>query len=142
MLGATLPAAWGAWLVFLKPQVSIVLMILWIKPKKWLVLLPVLTLGVLMLLAWYRLPNLSGVNWSASIWPYGIPIGLALAWFAWKREDVFLALAASIFLSPYVAIQSWVFVLLPLTRKKWLLGVGVLISWVATFLFLKFAKTG
>jgi len=130
LLGATLPAAVGSWFVILKPQMSIVLFGLWIKQRRWLIFIPVTILAILYALKLYVLPNTSGMYWSTSLWPYGIPIGLALAWFGIKRDDLFLVLAAAPFLAPYVGVTTWLVVLLPFTRNKYLLTAGVLISWV------------
>jgi hypothetical protein len=130
LLGATLPAAVGSWFVILKPQMSIVLFGLWLKQRRWTALIPMVVLAVLFILKLYTLPNMSGMYWSTSLWPYGIPVGIALAWFGMKRDDTLLVLAAAPFLAPYVGVTTWTTVLLPLTRNKFLLSAGVLVSWV------------
>ena len=136
LLGATLPASIGSWIVILKPQASIILFGMWLKQRRWKVIIPVVTLAVLISLRVYPLPNQSELPWSADVWPYGIPIGIVLAWFAIKQDDTLLALAAAPFLSPYVGLQTWIMVLLPLTRNKIGLIVGILVSWVCMFLFI------
>lgn len=135
LLGSTLPAVWGSWFVITKPQTGIVLIPLWIKQKKWVVMIPLVLLGILMLLGLYALPKPSALTWSADIFPYGIPIGLILGYFAFKNNDQLLALAAAPFFTPYLAVQSWIFVLLPLTRNKKWMGIGVILSWIFVMIF-------
>jgi hypothetical protein len=135
LLGATLQVAFGSWIAILKPQSSIILFVLWLKQRHWTALIPVAALAVLFVLRVYTLPNRSEMYWSVDIWPYGIPIGIMLAWFAFKRNDMLLALAAAPFLSPYVGIQTWGMALLPLTRNKFMLIAGVLASWFYVFKF-------
>jgi hypothetical protein len=130
LLGATLPAAVGSWIVILKPHMSVVLFGLWLKQRRWIAFIPIATIAVLFVLQMYTMPNPSRMFWSTSVWPYGIPVGIALAWFAVKRDDILLALAAAPFLSPYVGVTTWVVVLIPLTRNKFALLAGVLVSWV------------
>ncbi len=50
LLGATLSPALGSWFVILKPQASIVLFGLWLKQRRWIVLIPVATLALLFVL--------------------------------------------------------------------------------------------
>jgi hypothetical protein len=130
LLGATLPPTFGSWVVFLKPQISFALIALWVKQKNWLAVLPVIALGILFLVGFWNLPTTKEMLWSADIFPYGVPIGLTLIYFAFKKNDNLLALAAMPFLSPYLALQSWIFALLPLTRNKYLLSIGVVASWI------------
>jgi hypothetical protein len=68
--------------------------------------------------------------WSADVWPWGIPVGAILTYFAYRRNDPVLAIAAAPFVAPYVVWHSWIAVLLPLARNKWALGAGILASWV------------
>ena len=136
LLGATIIPAWGAWVVILKPQASIVLLGLWIKQKDWLVLLPIIVLGALFIFGLYNLPDTKEMSWSADIWPYGIPVGFILAYMAFKKDNILYALAAAPFLSPYVAVQGWIYVLLPMTKNNRVLSVGVMLSWVAVMMFL------
>jgi hypothetical protein len=136
LLGTTMPIAWGAWVVILKPQASFVLLGLWIKQRHWSALFPLLALGALYLFGLWGLPERSTMPWSADIFPYGVPVGLVLAYLAFKRDDWYLALAAAPFLSPYLALQSWIFALLPLTRNRYALAAGAAVSWIGALLFL------
>ena len=71
-------------------------------------------------------------QWSKDIWPWGIPFGIVLAFFAYRKQDLLLSLAAAPFLSPYVAWHSWIAVLLPLSRNRWALAAGIVASWLYT----------
>ena len=139
MLGLVLPESIGAWLITLKPQFSVIIFILWVKQRKYIVLIPFAILGMLVIFQVWQLPNITDKPWNASIFPYGIPIGLWLGWQAYKQDDKILALAAMPFLSPYLAFQSWVFALLPLSRQRWYWMVsGLILSWVGAYLFFNF----
>lgn len=43
---------------------------------------------------------------SLGIFPYGIPIGLALLWYAWRRGNVFLGGMSTYFFVPYFSVGS------------------------------------
>jgi hypothetical protein len=137
LLGATLPPAWAIWLMALKPQLGWVLASVWIwqSAKRGLrsfaiVVLPIATAVLVSFLLGYRLPDRRTMAWSADVWPWGIPAGAVLAYFAYRRSDPVLALAAAPFLSPYVVWHSWIVVLLPLARNRWALAAGILGSWI------------
>jgi hypothetical protein len=140
LLGATLPIQLGVWLVLLKPQMSLILILLWLRRSwrkggvKQLIVQfgPVLVAFLLSyLLGLWQTPDYGKMQiWSADIWPYGIPIGLALAFIALKRDDDLIALAAAPFVSPYLSIFSWIVVLLPTLRKPRWLFILALLSWI------------
>ena len=137
LLGATLPPAWGIWFMALKPQLGGVLALLWSwqSVKKGLrsvatVVLPIATAVLISFALGYRLPDSENMAWSADVWPWGIPVGAILAFFAYRRSDPVLALAAAPFLAPYVVWHSWIAVLLPLARNRWTLAGGILGSWI------------
>jgi len=136
LLGASLPAATGAWALLLKPQVSAITIALWLKQGRAWVLIPITVLSLLILSGLYPLPG-QPMPWSADVWPYGLPIGLLLGYKAFRTQDPLMALAAMPFLSPYLALQSWIFALLPLTRKHpgYLLA-GLVVAWTGTILFM------
>ena len=55
--------------------------------------------------------------WNRSIFPYGIPIGLFLLWFSVYRKNIFYALAAAPFLSPYLTFYSYLVVQVGLSNQ-------------------------
>lgn len=137
LLGATLPAAIGIWLVALKPQIGACLVLLWMwwAARKglrsfMLLVLPIAAAILISFLLGYRLPDSQAMRWSADVWPWGIPVGAGLAYVAFRRSDPLFALAAAPFLSPYVVWHSWIVALLPLARNRWALAAGILGSWI------------
>jgi hypothetical protein len=129
LLGAMLPVKYGIWLVSLKPQMGAVLLLLWARRGEWRVVLLAGT-GVLAVML-FRPPPIGDMFWNTSVWPWGIPTGVALAVLAFLRNDERLALGAGPFLSPYVAVPSWVTVLPPLQGRRKLLIVFLVLSWAA-----------
>ncbi len=137
LLGSTLPPVLGIWFLALKPQLGIVLAGLWswlaIK-RGWRALLvfglPIAVVTLASFVLGYHLPRADQMSWSADVWPWGIPIGGLLAYFASRRQDPLLALAAAPFLSPYVVWHSWIVALLPLHRRRWTLLIGIFASWL------------
>lgn len=91
--------------------------------------------GLAFLTGNYQTPDVSSMWWNASIFPYGFPVGLALAVVAVWRDDVRFALAAGPFLSPYLSIHGWLFALLPIGAVKrfprWLAVLIVAGAWLA-----------
>lgn len=135
LVGILLPMEIGAWFLVLKPQITIGLLFEWmnrhgISKAVRAYFLPGLALAISILLGAYRSPNLSEMWWNWSLGLLGVPVGLALMWFAFKGKDSALALSASPFLSPYVGIQSWSLAMLMLTRKRAGLCAGVILSWL------------
>jgi len=58
--------------------------------------------------------SLESASWNMSLFPYGVPVGIALMGLAiWKRSPGF-AIAAGPFFAPYVNGHTWVFVLIGL----------------------------
>lgn len=136
LLGTAIPANFGSWLVLLKPHISIGWFLLQFKRKKFLVVLPILFLTLLILLGLYAIPSRGEMSWSQDVFPYGIPIGLILLYLSIRKDDVMIALAAGLFLSPYVAMQSWIFALIPLVRISnwWQKVLIILISWIVVII--------
>ncbi|MCW4004951.1 MAG: hypothetical protein NWE95_13690 [Candidatus Bathyarchaeota archaeon] len=137
LLGATLPVSSGLWLLVIKPHLSMiptalqcarVLRIGWTE-----YLLVVGPVAISLALAWMlRLWNpviRLHFTWSQDVWPWGAPFGIWLAWLAWKRDDMRLALAASPFLSPYLAFHSWSLALVGLIGRRRTLIIAVLGLW-------------
>jgi len=137
LLGTTLPIVYGSWVAFLKPQMSIWWIALQVKQGKLIAVLPVVLLGILFITGLFALPSRGDMPWSRDIFPYGIPVGLFLLYIAFKKEDSLIALAAAPFLSPYVAMQSWIFAFLPFARikNKFILVGSVLVSWILVYFF-------
>lgn len=141
LLGAIVNPLAGVWLAVAKPQIGIVLagvLLLEISRQDG----PGRALGVgagvcamfaLSVAAGMRWSTLSGMPWNVSAFPYSIPLGLALAVVSVVRIERLPALAAAPLLAPYLSPGSWVGVLAFLSRWRWLLAIGVVLSWVMIF---------
>ena len=148
MLGAALPPTIGVWLVVLKPQLGLVLLALWAyrfwktgnKGQILKVFAPVAIALVLSIaLGWWRVPNIAKMaSWNASIFPWGIPAGLLFTWQAFKQDDDRNALAATPFLSPYLAVFSYGLVVMPFLNKPRLMAVVATLSWLGFLYFRMF----
>jgi len=125
-LGMFLPPAGGLFLLLIKPQIGL-------GPAAFFALdawrtrgiggvlrvfLPVsaAALGSALLFpVWVeRILHMPAGIWNRSMFPFGIPIGLAVLWFAVRRRNAFLALAASPFLTPYISFPTYAIVQLGL----------------------------
>jgi hypothetical protein len=119
VLGFILPPQIGLFFVLCKPQFGIGVATFWIveaclqggirrvvrvvAPASVAVILSFVMFGF-----WpARSPNLAGVWWDSSIFPYGIPIGLILLGIAIWRQDIRFAIASSPFFAPYVTLHTW-----------------------------------
>jgi hypothetical protein len=138
LLAGVLPPVIGVWFALVKPQVGLVLaVVLWWQvcrqnKRRGVWLLVALSSALALSLALgMRWQSMIAIQWNLSLFPWGLPFGLWLAWRAWRQKnDRAVALAAAPFLSPYVAIQSWAAALPWLTRWRWLLLAGVVVSWL------------
>jgi hypothetical protein len=150
LFGAVLPPWLGLFFVSVKPQMGLPLALFW-AVEAWRVggyrrvvgtFAPVslaLSLSFALYGLWpLRATSLAGSNWNASLWPWSIPIGLALLARSLKRRRPSPrltcacgpsagspgerpALAAGPFISPYVSFQSYSACLLALVdRPRWL----------------------
>jgi hypothetical protein len=132
------PPTVGFWFLVLKPQVSFVAGVWWFRKlvnsdgffkALTAAVPPVAILFFFIMLGYYRQPDLAKMDWNTSLFPWSIPVGLVLVWYALEKNDNLVAFAAAPLLSPYVAIQSWAFVLLPFVRKRWQMAVATALSW-------------
>ncbi len=149
LVGFILPAPIGLFLVLMKPQMGFVMALLWLL-KAWksggfrgvavtfgpLVLAYALSFLVFGNWITGRQPALTGAIWNTSLWPWSIPVGLALLFFSLRdlREDC--ARAASPFLSPYLAYYSWAGALTALFERKYLLVIVVVGMWLIAMILI------
>ncbi len=113
LLGATLPAAVGIWLVTVKPQIGLVVFIvmlieLWraYRVRSLLILIPFAAmLGLSFMLDMGRTPIQKA--WNLSLWPVGLIPGALLTLWAIAKRDRRLGLIAAPLLSPYMTPYSW-----------------------------------
>jgi len=142
LAGLLLPPRWGLFAVLVKPQTGAGIAVWWVceawRDGSWRGVLTLTWpvglafLGSLVLFGFWPLDARStiGLRWNASLWPWSVPVGLALlAWGVWKREAL-PALAAAPFLSPYVLFHGWSGALVALVRRPVVLGLVVGGLWI------------
>ena len=122
MPGIFLPAAWGLLLLMIKPQIGagvavFYLVNCWRKQRiegviRTFAPLAVLTvLGAFLFPVWIqRLQGSPAIVWNRSIFPFGVPVGLALLWLAIRTDSKYLALASTPLLSPYLTFYTYLVV--------------------------------
>lgn len=143
LLGFTLPPAWGLLLVAIKPQMGFALAIYWLfdawRQGGWMQALKTgaplgIALAVSLLIFGYwpatRPLNLIDSAWNASLWPWSIPIGVVLIARSLRDGRKDFAMAASPFLSPYLAYHSWAAVLTALIKKDFDLIAACIGMWL------------
>jgi hypothetical protein len=121
LLGFTLPPALGLFFISVKPQMGSLVAIFWLV-ESWRagglrqvmrVFTPFIVILLVSFLIYGFWPKhyleISEVSqsWNASIWPAGIPVGLALAVSALRKREIKFAMAGSPCLSPYVLLHAW-----------------------------------
>lgn len=143
LIGCVLPAPIGLFLVIIKPQMGLAMVIFWFveawrnggirevvktfAPVTIAVLLSFLLFG-----NWQvgRQSDLPGSFWNASLWPWAIPIGLVLLMISLRDRNKEPAIAASPFLSPYLAYHSWASAILGLIRRDFEFVIVVIGMWL------------
>ncbi len=142
LLGFTLPASIGLFFVLVKPQMGAVMAIFWLFRawrqggiKQALRTFAPVTLALLLSFAVFgnwlqgRQADLLDSFWNASLWPWAIPIGVVLTALSLRDLRWDCAMAASPFLSPYLAYHSWAAALAGLMRRDFELALAVAAMW-------------
>lgn len=150
VLGFALPAPIGLFFVLVKPQIGVGMAIYWLVEawKRGGVRKVVQTFApaALALAASIALFGNSLVRssddvvssgWNASLWPYSIPLGIALLYLALKYAKRGMAISASPFLSPYVAFNSWQVALAGLLGNDLGMVLAVAAIWIFSFLVIR-----
>lgn len=119
MLGMFLPPTWGLFLLVIKPQVGfgVILYFLYFTWKKdgfWGVIrtfAPV-TIAYFTFVSLFpiwvtRMLENPSNSWNRSLFPYLIPLGILLMWLAIRRKNIYFALAATAFFTPYMTFYSY-----------------------------------
>ena len=110
ILGATLPPSIGIWLIILKPQMGVGILLMWAIQYRAKVSLFVPVVIVLIInFAVFGLPRPIPLgNWSYDVFPWGVVVGVMMVSLAVQENDKGMALAAGLAFSPYIGITSWV----------------------------------
>lgn len=147
LIGFTLPAQLGLFFVIIKPQMGIVMIPFWLIQaykeggirQVVTTFAPVTVVTVLTFLFfgnWLsgRQSDLLDSFWNASLWPWAVPIGIVLSALSIRDMRKDFAMAASPFLSPYLAYHSWVSVLTGLIRYDFEFIIAVTSMWLVAVL--------
>lgn len=143
LMGFILPPQIGMFFVLMKPQMSFAMIPFWMfeswRYGRWRSLLrdfgPA-ALAISLSLIIFGTPfidrsdDLLESTWNASLWPWAFPIGFALTILAIRNRRKDQAMAASPFLSPYLAYHSWVSVLVSLMQHDLELVLVVIGMWL------------
>lgn len=148
-LGAVLPPQIGLFLVLSKPQIGLGVAIFWLIEayqsggiKQVIRIFWPVTLATVISVVMYGFYLLQGLQlvdaWcNFSLWPYAIPIGLALIIYAVQNKNLLSAVASGAFLSPYLTPQSLAIPIFGTIKNRAVL-IGVVIgSWVTYLLLTK-----
>ncbi len=143
LLGFILPPQIGLFFALIKPQMAIAMIPFWFfeawREGGWKSLVRVFApAAVATILAFVifgpssigRSNDLLQSTWNASLWPWAFPIGFALAILSIRNRRKDQAMAASPFLSPYLAYHSWVSVLAGLMQRDLELTLAVIGMWL------------
>ena len=144
LIGFVLPAPIGLFFVLIKPQMGIGMAFYWLA-ESWReggiksvvrTFAPVtISLGLSFLLFGNWLAggqiDLLVSTWNASFWPWGLPIGIVLVALAIRDRRKDFGMAASPFLSPYLAYHSWAGVLVGLLHHDFQIVLAVIGMWLA-----------
>lgn len=142
LLGFTLPAQIGLFLVLIKPHMGLVMALFWLvealrQGNVKQVVQTFAPVTIVLLFSFFIYGNWLGGRqvdlldsfWNASLWPWAIPIGVVLTALSLRDLRADLAMSDSPFLSPYLAYHSWVVVLAGLMRRDFELVLAVGAMW-------------
>jgi len=144
LIGFVLPAPIGLFFILIKPQMGIVMALYWLAEswheggaakviKTFAPVAVSLALSFVLFGNWVagRQSDLLDSFWNASLWPWALPIGLVLAALSVRDRRKDYGMAASPFLSPYLAYHSWASVLVGLLQHEFILVITVVGMWIA-----------
>lgn len=141
VLGATLPPRWGLFLVVVKPQIGAGIALYWLVQswreggwRRCIAVFGPVTIAFLLSFVVFGLWPMSMLSatshsWNASLWPYSLPIGLALLVTAVRQSQSRYALVAAPCLAPYLAFHSWIVVLAAIAPRTPELAAAVIGLW-------------
>jgi hypothetical protein len=127
--GIFLPPVWGVFVLVIKPQVGVGVMLYylfqtWKNERFWgcvrtfAPMIIAYSISVAFFPIWVtRMLENPSNSWNRSLFPYAIPVGLLIMWLAIRRKNPYFALAASVFLTPYMTFYSYIAVQIALLHK-------------------------
>ena len=129
VLGIFLPPAWALLVLMIKPQIGLgfavyCLIDSWRRGRLAAITRTFAPVAIMYALSAILFPIWVGRVlhettdvWNRSLFPYGIPLGLALLWLAVNRKNKFFALASTPFLSPYLTFYTYLIVQIGLLHE-------------------------
>jgi hypothetical protein len=145
-LGLVLPPEWGLLLVLTKPQIGLTVALFWTveayregglgKVTKTLAPAALATAISLVVFGFWLggAGALAGKTWNTSMYPFSIPVGLALLYNAIQNRDFNLAVVASPFFAPYIAGHDWTLAILAISYNGGLSIAASLGTWLVVAL--------
>jgi hypothetical protein len=147
-LGLLMPPKIGLFFVLIKPQAGIGVAIFWFfeawqkgRLKGVINIFWPVVIAYLISFALYGFwPStivnfgleVAGPNIDANLFPWVVPLGLGILFYAIRKKLQTLSISASPLLSPYVAMQSWSSFLLGLVNYPALSILACIFSWIIT----------
>lgn len=143
LLGLAMNPLAGMWLLVLKPQMMLApiafILFFALRERGWfssarLIILPVLALTVSFIAYGFWIVKLFDYSrnaaFSASLFPFTIPVGLGLFVLSLRRHDLRYALAATPMLFQYVSLTVWIVVPLSfVSSTRWTI-IATLAMWI------------
>jgi len=149
VLGFLMPPQIGLFFVAIKPQLGIGIALYWLVQayqqggvRKVLKTFVPVALASLLSMAiygiWSIVPRFDvflgkNYDWDASIFPFGLPIGLALLINAIQHKDQFKAIIAGPLMAPYLGVYSWAVPLLGLVPNETTFYVVTICTWFVSW---------
>jgi hypothetical protein len=148
-LGLLMPPQIGLFFVLIKPQSGVGVAVYWLfeawqkdRIKGVIKIFWPVTLAFLISFAAYGFWPITAAKWvekwrvqpfgNANLFPWAVPIGLAILFYAIRKKLQTLSISTSPLLSPYVTMQSWSSLLLGLVNYPALSISACIISWIIT----------
>ena len=141
--GYILPPPIGLFLVLMKPQMGIGISVYWAylawRQGGWKkLLLTFAPVGAAFAVSFALFGNWLAQTsedvvvskWNASLWPWSIPLGLGLLYFAIRYNNEKAAVSSSPLLSPYLAAHSWSVAFIGLLESDWLMTIASAGVWI------------
>jgi hypothetical protein len=140
-LGLLLPPRWGLFFVLIKPQVGIGIALYWLweawqrgRAREVLRVFAPVTAAFLASFLIYGpylfRPSLK-TEWSTSLFPYLVPVGVVLLVLAVRKRTPHFAVGAGLFFSPYLTFPSYALLVLSGVRRWWLAAAVSALLWAA-----------
>lgn len=142
LLGVLLAPRWGLLLLAVKPQVGAGVALVWFlqawqagKLRSVVHTFAPVSIALLFSIALYgfwflRMSDLSSKAWNTSLFPWSLPFGAVLLYYAARRLRSDWAISATVLCSPYVSNPSWSGAFLSLARHKWAMVAACVAWWI------------